>query len=86
MQMGSVRGCDLESSQCARNDRDCGWPVSTGPIGDLEPRGLGLPLVVEDFSKQNQGLGLHDALLSLSSGPAAEQSLAVPLIAAGMQR
>jgi hypothetical protein len=58
--------------------------VSTRLIDDPEPRGLGLKLVVANFRKQNHGLGLHDVLLSLSSGPVAHQSLAGPSIAAGM--
>jgi hypothetical protein len=60
----SVRECDPESSQSAGNDLDCRWSASTGLINDLEPRGLGLQLVVANFRKQNQGLGLHGALLS----------------------
>jgi hypothetical protein len=86
VQTGSVREGDLESSQCAGNDPDCRWPVSAGLIDDPQPRGFGLKLVVANFRKQNQGLGLHDVLLSLSSGPVACQPLAGPSIAAGMQR
>jgi hypothetical protein len=59
--------------------------VSACLIDDVEPRGLGLQLVVTDFRKQNHRLGLHDVLLSLSSGPAALHRRLYPAITAGME-
>jgi hypothetical protein len=68
---GCVREFDRASSPNAGNDQAWCCSVSTCLIDDLESRGLGLKLVVADFRKQNHGLGLHDVLLSLSSGPVA---------------
>ena len=58
-------------SRQAVNNRCWDCSVSTRLIDDVEPRGLGLQLVVVDLRKQNHGLGLHDVLLSFLPGSAA---------------
>jgi hypothetical protein len=75
-----VREGEAESSHCAGSDLDWRWSMTTGLIDDPEPRGLGLKLVVADFSEQNHGLGLHGALLSLVRSR--RSPLAVPSIVA----
>jgi hypothetical protein len=48
-----VRERDPELLPRTRHDPDCRWSVSTHLIDDPEPRGLGLKLVVANFSEQN---------------------------------